>query len=204
MRLPWVRPQAECDALDRRRTKVGMAMVVNELDELTRPTDLRNCSESRANGVAVLFLALAIAAVFGRASGERFVDWDDRINISLNPDLNPPTMETLAKYWRSPQMGMYIPVVYRPGPEWRRFRTGGWPLRMEAHSIPQFFTLSISSVIFSPVSSSGRYSDDSSPYRRGETGPPAPVSLLFALHPLQVEPVAWITGFKDVLSGLFR
>ena len=27
-------------------------------------------------------------------------------------------------------------------------------------------------------------------------------SLLFALHPLQVEPVAWVNGMRDVLSGL--
>ncbi len=29
------------------------------------------------------------------------------------------------------------------------------------------------------------------------------VSALFAIHPLQVEPVAWVTARKDVLSGLF-
>jgi tetratricopeptide (TPR) repeat protein len=27
-------------------------------------------------------------------------------------------------------------------------------------------------------------------------------ALLFAIHPIQVEPVAWVTGFKDVLFGL--
>jgi len=33
--------------------------------------------------------------------------------------------------------------------------------------------------------------------------PSAVVAALFALHPLRVESVAWITGRKDVLSGLF-
>ena len=28
-------------------------------------------------------------------------------------------------------------------------------------------------------------------------------ALLFALHPLQVEAVAWVTGLKDVLGGIF-
>src|SRR5204862_4768067 len=32
--------------------------------------------------------------------------------------------------------------------------------------------------------------------------PAAIGALLFAIHPLQVEAVAWISGFRDVLSGL--
>ena len=28
-------------------------------------------------------------------------------------------------------------------------------------------------------------------------------ALLFGLHPIQVEAVAWVSGLKDVLSGLF-
>ena len=31
----------------------------------------------------------------------------------------------------------------------------------------------------------------------------AAVALLFAVHPLHVEPVAWIASRKDVLSGSF-
>jgi len=33
--------------------------------------------------------------------------------------------------------------------------------------------------------------------------PAAAGALLFALHPVQVEPVAWVTGGRDVLSGAF-
>src|SRR5262249_52736620 len=37
----------------------------------------------------------------------------------------------------------------------------------------------------------------------GATGRSAFVAALFALHPLHVESVAWVTERKDVLSGLF-
>ncbi len=37
----------------------------------------------------------------------------------------------------------------------------------------------------------------------GALGPSAFVAALFAVHPLQVESVAWVTERKDVLSGLF-
>ena len=37
----------------------------------------------------------------------------------------------------------------------------------------------------------------------GKDWPAAAGAMLFALHPLQTEAVAWATGMKDVLSGLF-
>jgi hypothetical protein len=37
----------------------------------------------------------------------------------------------------------------------------------------------------------------------GCTGRSAAVALLWALHPLRVEPVSWVTARKDMLSGLF-
>ena len=37
----------------------------------------------------------------------------------------------------------------------------------------------------------------------GASGPSALVAFLFALHPLRVESVAWVSERKDVLSGLF-
>ena len=37
----------------------------------------------------------------------------------------------------------------------------------------------------------------------GQLWPSLLVAALFALHPLRVESVAWVTGRKDVLSGLF-
>lgn len=37
----------------------------------------------------------------------------------------------------------------------------------------------------------------------GVTWPSALVAALFAIHPLRAESVAWVTGRKDLLSGLF-
>jgi tetratricopeptide (TPR) repeat protein len=157
----------------------------------------------RASGAALLFLALAIVVVFGRACAGRFVDWDDRYHISLNPDLNPPTVASVAKYWRSPQQGLYIPIVFTA---WAGLAMIPHPMVISAdgsvldpgifhstnvagHVLVCFLVWRILRCLL-PVSSKRDWAAGAG-------------AMLFALHPLQVEPVAWISGLKDILSGVF-
>src|SRR5205814_7984182 len=60
----------------------------------------------------VSLLVLLCLAVFGRALGNGFVNWDDQGQLYENPDFNPPTFAKLARYWRGPHMNLYLPVTY--------------------------------------------------------------------------------------------
>jgi tetratricopeptide (TPR) repeat protein len=178
-------------------------MIVKELAELTRPADAEKRSNVPTSVAALLLLGLIITGVFGRACAQRFVDWDDRINISLNPDLNPPSIGTLAKYWLSPQLGMYIPVVYTAWgalakiPHQRMVNADGSTLDPAIfHTANLIVHLFCSFMVWQIL----RRLLPASPRRDWAAMAGA---TLFALHPLQVEPVAWVTGLKDLLSGLF-
>lgn len=158
-------------------------------------------SELRSAGIALLALAIAIGVVFGRVTRAGFLNWDDQMHVSHNPDLNPPTAESVAKYWRSPQLGMYIPVVYTA---WAGL---AWLARLPAADAegvtldPSIFHLAnlmchllASYFVWEMLRRSLRVSA----MRNWAAGAGA---LFFALHPLEVEPVAWATGLKDMLSG---
>src|SRR5436189_186063 len=57
-------------------------------------------------------IVLSIVLSLGRLSFSGFTEWDDSLTIHRNPDLNPPTIQSILKYWRHPHMSLYIPVTY--------------------------------------------------------------------------------------------
>lgn len=155
----------------------------------------------RAAGAALWLLAIALGCVIGRASTYPFVAWDDGDNVYENPDLNPPTAESLLKYWQGPQLGLYVPVVFSA---WSGLAMIARLPAANAQGVtldPAVFHLAnllghllasfIVWLIFTRLLRESRHR-----YFAAFAG-----AMLFALHPLQVEPVAWITGFKDVLGG---
>ena len=117
--------------------------------------------------------------------------------------MNPPTTESIAKYWRGPQLGLYIPVIYTvwAGLAWLVrlpiADAGGITLdpsvfhtaNLIGHGLASFLCWQILRRLI-PVSKARDWAAGAG-------------AILFALHPLQAEPVAWVTGFKDVLSGVF-
>lgn len=153
-------------------------------------------------GLAVVVITLT---VFGRSLGFGFLGQDDVDNILANPQLNPPTWRHVARFWREPYLSLYIPVTYtfwsgEAYLAWQTDRAGG---RVEQPGYvpldPRVFragslvlhTLVVIAVyllllrlVASPLAAAGG-------------------ALLFALHPLQVESVGWITENKGLLSTLF-
>ena len=69
-------------------------------------------AQLRRSGIVLLILTVATACVMGRCRGYQFIGWDDDYHVSQNPDLNPPSLGSIAKYWADPQFGLYIPVVF--------------------------------------------------------------------------------------------
>ena len=144
-------------------------------------------------------LVIATLVTFARVCGADFTTWDDNLNVSRNVYLNPPTIAGLAHFWVSPHMALYVPITYTvwsmlaavarvdtPDP------TGIWLNPFDFHaanlSVHLIAVLLAYQLLLSLT------------HRRW---PSCAGALLFALHPVQVESVAWVAGMKDVLCGMF-
>jgi hypothetical protein len=152
---------------------------------------------------AIRFLLAAVVLVFlGQTIGHDFVDWDDRALIYGNPDLNPPTAAGLAHQWnpRDPNIGgMYDPIVY----------TAWWGLTHAAQgSPPDILGATFNPIWFHAANLIVHILNVWLVFEillalRLEPWPAAGGAMIFAIHPLQVEAVAWATGMKDLLCALF-
>jgi len=138
-------------------------------------------------------LVVLILLTFYQTTGHEFV-WDDDIHIidnsydQIDPDVS------LLKYWKSDDKLLYAPVTYSTWglikklshfdplhPDPLNFHL----LNIIIHILNSIFIFLILKKIFSHALFSFLG------------------SLVFALHPLQVEAVAWATGSRILLAGFF-
>lgn len=142
--------------------------------------------------LCALSLLLYVPVVF-----HPFSNWDDSANVYRNPSHQTPQWHALARLWTHPYFASYLPVtrtvwfalaalshgdtVAADGTSLR-----SWPfhaLNVALHTLNACLVLLLLGRIV------GR-------------GWPAWIgAALFAVHPLQVEPVAWVTGLKDLLAA---
>ncbi len=166
-------------------------------------------------------LALIVFVVFGAAASFAFLDWDDVRQIQQNPNVNRPSWQGVRATWRAPYWGLYIPVSYtalafeaavaervdpRSGLSELRpsvFHVGN--LLLHAACTVLVFVL-LRNVVTVPTNAARRCPHDEEPSRRSVMSTAAAAglgALLFAVHPLQVESVAWISEVRGLLCGLF-
>lgn len=137
-------------------------------------------------------IAVAVMVAFGFCIGGQFVGWDDNDLITQNAKVNPPTVAGLARLWGGPDHQMYIPVVYTawwtlahvPGNDAGHLSAAtfhGTNLIVHVISAWAVFEILLMLVKSKLAACAG--------------------AIVFAVHPLQTEPVSWATGLKDVLSG---
>lgn len=145
-----------------------------------------------------LIIALITGAILGPVCGFHFLSYDDALNIYENPYVVHLTPSNLLHFWQAPFAQLYIPLTYTT---WsllagvsRLFFPGS-----EGQIVPYLFhsanlLLHLANVLLVYALAK----------RLGSGGWAAAAgALLFALHPVQVEAVAWATGLKDLLSGFF-
>ncbi|MEM7146075.1 MAG: tetratricopeptide repeat protein [Verrucomicrobiota bacterium] len=148
----------------------------------------------------VIALVLLTAVVFGRTVNHQFIIWDDDKNIYENPAIIDPSFDYLGDFWKTPVQGLYIPVTYNV---WGLLSmVSGKEMNPEASAkeivSPKLYHLanltihtgSVLLLILIIYQLLGR---------RDLIAAVAGAAF-FAIHPLQVEPVSWATGMKDVLS----
>ncbi len=135
-------------------------------------------------------LTLLPLLVFGRVSGYGFV-WDDELfHLHHNPYLQEINLTSIFYFWHNPYQGMYIPVTYSC---WAfvKYFSGGFDSSI-FHLLNLFVHIANGYLLFFILR---KLVDNSWAACAG--------ALLFLLHPIQVESVAWISEFRGLLGSFF-
>jgi len=146
----------------------------------------------------LLIVALSIVA-FLPALPHEFLNWDDTKNYVDNPDYRGLGLSQLHWMFTAFHMGHYIPVT------WITFGLDYllWGMNPAGYHL--------TSVLFHAATALGVYFLSARLLARALPDTPdrdlmigaAVAALLFAIHPLRAESVAWVTERRDVVSGLF-
>ncbi len=159
------------------------------------------------SSLIILLLIIAPLLVLGPAVHYGFVGWDDDIHVYANRYLAALTPGNIVHFWISPHEAMYIPATFTAWSFLAAFSRLISPTGSSFGLLPSVFhhanlilhllnVLLLYGIIRILL--------------RGSSNDPGRIewsaalgALLFALHPVQVEPVVWISSLKDVLCGFF-
>lgn len=136
--------------------------------------------------------------VFLPVCGFEFLGYDDTVNITGNPYLERFTLTNLLTFWRAPYLKLYIPLTYTLWSVQAALSrlladAPGLPLNAHLfHTVNLLLHSTTTVVVLLLLRRLGALAWAA-----------AAGALLFAIHPVQVAPVAWATGCKDLLSGLW-
>lgn len=148
-----------------------------------------------------LIFAGAFAA-FAPAIGGGFLNWDDTENFVANPHYRGLDLATLRWIFTAVHMGHYIPVT------WLTFAGDHllWGMDPRGYHLTSVLVHALNAVLVYLVAARliGAVSTPLTPPSETAVRLGAGLAaLLWALHPLRVESVAWITERRDVVSGCF-
>ncbi|HKL22688.1 MAG TPA: tetratricopeptide repeat protein [Tichowtungia sp.] len=148
-------------------------------------------SDSFKKTAGVCFLLIVLVwAVFGQTLGHDFINCDDDFFVTDNPTVQQGlSADGVVHVFTSFDEKFYYPLTVisfmADASLWGMNPAGFHASNVMLHALG-------SMLLFLALKRlTGRF------------GCSAVAAALFAVHPLHVEPVAWVTGRKDVLSGLF-
>jgi len=145
-------------------------------------------------------VAIITFAVYFPVLKHWFVFWDDDFFILRNADINNPTLSSLAKFWAHPLQGycqFLVPMNYTTW--WLLAHVARIPTIVPGNVVligPAFHALNLGFHLISSVAAFLILRK----LTRSDI-PAAIGALLFALHPLQAEPVSWAANMYTSLSG---
>jgi Tfp pilus assembly protein PilF len=151
--------------------------------------------------VPVLVFAVAFLTFLPGLTGE-FLNWDDRENVVNNVGVHGLGRSQLAWMWSGVVLGHYIPLT------WMSFglnyALGG--LNPWGYHLLNLLLHGANAVLFFLIARrllAAAYPIGPGPGSAALSVGATFAALVFAVHPLRVESVVWITERKDVLCGLF-
>lgn len=146
-----------------------------------------------------LLVAAATVAAFLPALGNGFVNWDDPANFLDNPHFRGFSAANLKWMFTAFHMGHYHPLTWlslaADYTVWGMNPFGYHLTNVLLHAANAVLFYFVAGILFRKVFGATR------PLRRLACA--AAAALLFSVHPLRVESVAWATERRDLLSGLF-
>jgi len=166
-----------------------------------REPGARTLTQRRVSWLVPVLIALVTVAAFLPMLQNQFV-WDDEKNLLNNPHYRGLGWIQLRWMWTTFHMGQYIPLT------WMTFGLDYllWGMKPVGYHVTSLLLHATSAVAFYFVAFRILRIALPASVERGQATLALSAgfaALLFALHPLRVESVAWATERRDVLSGLF-
>ena len=155
-----------------------------------------------------IILVVLCAAVFSATLSADFVAQDDDIHVYYNPFLNPVTAAHILHFWRTPYEQLYIPLSYTVFSMLALLARLPAPTRQSDGDIislnPHIFhmadlALHLCNVILVFVLLRRLLPAD----KAHRDWAAAAGALLFGIHPVQVESVAWVSELRGLLAAFF-
>ena len=148
--------------------------------------------------IAPALVGLATLLVFLPALGNQFVNWDDEVNLVSNPQFRGLGWDQLRWMFSNSLGGHYIPVT------WLSFALDYvlWGMRPAGYHATSVVLHTANAILFYFLARRLLHAAVQADGRSVILGA-AVAALLFSLHPLRVESVAWATERRDVLMGFF-
>lgn len=166
--------------------------------------NLAQSHSKRGPAAALTALLVGVASLLAYLPAVRdgFVSWDDPQNFLNNPNFRGLHWAQLRWMWTNHLTQHYNPLAWMTlGLDyhfWRMNSFGYHLTNILLHSVDAvlFFWLSLSLLRLATRAESKRN-------QGALIAGAAFAALLFSLHPLRVESVAWVTERRDMLSGIF-
>jgi len=145
--------------------------------------------------VAAAIAAMTFMVFYAASPDAVFLKWDDAANLVDNDKWRGFTREHLSWMWNTRHYGPWQPLSWL---SWA-IDLKLWGLNPDAFRRTNIAFHAITAGLFYLACRRLLPRESSTPLPLGAAG----AALFFALHPLRVESVVWITERRDVLSGFF-
>jgi tetratricopeptide (TPR) repeat protein len=174
-------------------------------DDATQPARPVGTDNYLAVYCVCAFLLAAVWVVFGQTLGHKFISYDDNSYVYENPQviqgLSLKGIEWAFTHSVEANWHPLTMMSHMLDCQWYGLQAGGHHLTsllLHAATAILLFLVLREMMGLRPVKSIGAATPQA-----GALWPSAFVAAVFAIHPLRVESVAWVSERKDVLSGLF-
>ena len=161
-----------------------------------------------------LIVLAAVAIVFWSVRSASFLSWDDPILVSENPHYIQPD-SSLFFFWKSPYLNLYMPMTYTLWGLLAKFgytTNAAGAIALDAsvfhsvslllHAVNCLFVFALLKTLLSaPLAAPSEHDNPTDDFARDSAALAG--TLLFAVHPLQVESAAWVSELKGVLAAFF-